>query len=340
MIKNNELISVIIPVYNVEKYINKCLDSVENQTYSNIEIILIDDGSQDNSGTICNEYAKRDSRIRVIHKKNEGVAVARNHGLKESKGSFITFVDSDDIVEDDYIEYLYNLLTKNNVDIACCNFEYIYEQEENHKGIEHKEIKEKTIVYDNKEALKNLLYQKEIDTSPWGKIYRREIFKDIIFPIGKIYEDFGTIYKTIINARRVAYGNQKKYLYLQRNTSTIGRDFCEKDFDMLELSIEMKKYILDKYPELENAINSRIINMDFYFIRRIDKNKYKSEYKKIKNDIIQKRKKVLKDKNIKLKTRIAIYISYINIDITKYIYIFIKKIKVFGINNYLTKYKE
>ena len=333
-----DLISVIIPVYNVEKYLIKCLDSIINQTYKNIEIILIDDGSPDNCGRICDEYAKRDYRIKVIHKKNEGVAAARNEGLKESKGNYITFVDSDDIVKDDYIEYLYNILTKNDADIACCNFEYIYEQKTNYNKRECKE--EKIIVYDKKEALENLLYQKEIDTSPWGKIYRKDIFKGIMFPTGKIYEDFGTIYKTIINANRVVYGNQKKYLYLQRNTSTIGREFCEKDFDMLELAIEMKKYIMDKYPELEDAINSRIINMDFYFIRRIDKNKYNNEYKKIKDDIKQKRKKVLKDKNIKLKTRIAIYISYINIDITKYIYIFTKNINVFGISDYLTKYKK
>lgn len=338
MIKYNDLISVIIPVYNVEKYIKNCIDSVKNQTYYNIEIIIIDDGSPDNCGTICDKYAKEDSRIKVIHKKNEGVAVARNEGLKEAKGKFITFVDSDDMVKDDYIEYLYNILIKNDADIACCNFEYTYEQKTNYKKIEDE--KEKIIVYDNKEALENLLYQKEIDTSPWGKIYRREMFENIMFPIGKIYEDFGTIYKTIINAKRVVYGNQKKYLYLQRDTSTIGRNFCSKDFNMLELAIEMEKYIMNKYPELENAINSRIINMDFYFIRRIDKNKYKNEYKKIKDDIKQKRKKVLKDKNIKLKTRIAIYISYINIDITKYIYIFSKNIKVFGINNYLTKYKK
>ena len=119
--KNNDLISVIIPIYNVEKFLSFCIDSIVNQTYKNLEIILVDDGSTDNSGKICDEYALKDNRIKVMHKQNGGVSSARNVGLNIAKGKYIGFVDSDDYVENDMFEILHNLIIKNNVDISCCN---------------------------------------------------------------------------------------------------------------------------------------------------------------------------------------------------------------------------
>ena len=119
--KNIDLISIIIPVYNVEQYLSRCIDSVINQTYKNLEIILIDDGSTDDSGEICDEYALKDNRIKVMHKQNGGVSSARNEGLDISKGNYIGFIDSDDFIEKDMYEFLYDLLTKNNCDISCCN---------------------------------------------------------------------------------------------------------------------------------------------------------------------------------------------------------------------------
>lgn len=334
---SEKLISIIIPTYNVEKYLDRCVNSVINQTYSNIEIVLVDDGSTDNSGVICDKYMKCDQRVKVIHKKNEGVAEARNVGLDNSNGEYVTFVDSDDYVPSDYVEYLYEILSLNKATISCCNFEYIYEN--SNQTIKSKNNKEIIVTYSNKEALEDLLYQRNIDTSPWGKLYRKEVFKNIRFPIGKIYEDFGTIYKVVSSAEKVVYSNQKKYYYLIRKDSTTGRSFSSKDFDMIELSKNLEKDIVTRYPEMKSAINSRIINMDFYFIRRMRRDEFKEEYDNIVSDIKKRRKNLLKDKKIKLKTRIGIYISYINIRLIKYVYNFAKKIKFFGISKYLTKYK-
>lgn len=333
---DKDLISVIVPIYNVEKYLSKCIKSIINQTYKNLEIILIDDGSLDNSFKICNYFKNKDLRIKVIHKKNEGVASARNDGLKNATGKYITFVDPDDYVTNDYIKYLYELLIKTNADIACCNFEYQYTE----KDIKLIEVKEKIKEFNSKEALKNLLYQKEIDTSCWGKIYKKEVFERIQFPVGKIYEDFATIYKTIIKSKKIVYSNQKKYIYMQRNTSIIGSEFNSKNFDIIELAIVLEQDLLNYDKTLKLAIDSRILNMDFYIIRIINKKLYREQYESIKKDIKKRRKNLLKDKNLKLKTKIAIYISFINIDLIKYLYYFLKKIKFAGVSKYLTKYKK
>ena len=333
-----KLVSIIIPIYNVEKYLKRCLDSAVNQTHKNVEILLINDGSTDDSGAICDEYAKKDKRVKVIHKKNEGVAIARNVGLDNAKGEYITFIDSDDCVSSDYVSYLLSILLSNQSTIACCNFEYIYIGETDQYVIKEND-KELLTIYNNKEALEDLLYQKDIDTSPWGKLYKREVFANIRFPNGKIYEDFGTIYKTIMNSEKIIYSNQKKYFYLVHNSSITGKEFTSKDFDMIELSRILEKDIMNKYPEMSSAVNSRIINMDFYFIRRMDKNQYKMQYDDIVKDIKRRRFELLKDKKIKLKTRLGIYISYINMGLIKYVYNFAKNIRFLGISKYLTKYK-
>lgn len=332
-----DLISVLVVAYNVSDYISKCLDSIINQTYKNIEIIIVNDGSTDETKNICDYYGSIDNRIKVIHKENEGVATARNTAIKNSKGKYISFVDSDDFILSDYIEYLYYNIKKYNADIINCNFEYYYENKSTIKRI--KPIEEKIIEFNKKEALQNLLYQKELDVSPWAKLYKIDVFNNVEYPKGKIYEDFGTFYKNIINSNKIIYSNQKKYYYFIRKTSTTGRNFKKEDFDMIELSKIMKKEILTIYPDLENAINSRLINMDFYFIRRIDKKLYPKQYKLIKDDIKLLRKKVLKDKKIKFKVKAGIYISYIKIDLIRVIYNIIKKIKLAGISDYLTKYK-
>ncbi len=334
----NELVSIILPVYKVEKYLEKCIETLIRQTYKNIEIILIDDGSPDKCGVICDEYSKKDERVKVVHNLNKGVSNARNTGLKMAKGRYICFVDPDDYVAEDYIEYLYKILLENNADISCCNFEYVYENAQ--ENIETLKEKENIKIYNTIDGLEDLLYQKNIDTSSWGKLFKREAFSNILFPEGKIYEDFGTIYKVIMKLNVIVYSNQKKYYYLQRKESTIGRAFKEKDFDMLELSKEMERYILDEYPQLDKAVKSRILNMDFYFLRRMDKKEYKKQYNDIKCNIKQIRKDVYSSPKIKMKTKIAIIISYINIDLVKYIYYISTKIKFFGLNKYVTKYKK
>lgn len=337
--KKEDVISIIIPVYNVEMFIHKCIDSVLQQTYKTLEIILVDDGSTDSCGMICDEYKAKDDRIKVIHKKNGGLSDARNVGLKNATGQYVCFIDSDDYVVSDYIEYLYKVLREHNADISCCNFEYTYENEttEQTKIVDEKE---KTYKYDKIDAMKSLLYQKNIDNSMWGKLFKMELFKNIEFPYGKIYEDFAVFYKLVLRSNTLVYSNLKKYLYLQREKSILGTPMGTKDLCMLEFADEMYKNVIKEYPSLENALNSRILNMDFYFLRRMDKEKFYKEYQEIVKDIKQRRKKVIKDKEIKLKTRIAIYISYINVDSVRTLYNLARRINFLGISKYLTKYKK
>ena len=177
----NDLISIIIPVYNVEKYINKCLESVINQTYRNLEIILVDDGSEDKSGKICEEISIKDNRIRVIHKENGGLSDARNIGLDNSNGEYIAFIDSDDFIERDMIEFLYYNINKYDADISICS-NYIFDEEE---CIDNstKEIK----VYNRLEILKEVLLDEKIRSYAWNKMYKRDLFYNIIFPKGRVF---------------------------------------------------------------------------------------------------------------------------------------------------------
>lgn len=337
MEKNNrQLISILIPMYNVDKYISKCIESVLNQTYDNIEIILINDGSTDKTYDICKEYQLKDPRIVLVNNINEGVAKARNVAITKASGDYLMFVDADDYILPDCVDYMYGLIIKFNADISVCNYEIIYENTQNYAMLNEEE---KIMEFNQYEALENLLYQKELDVSPWGKLYKKEVFFDVEYPNGFIYEDFGTFYKNIFKSQKIVYSSKKKYNYLIRKTSTTGRKFSNKDFDMISLSRKMEEEILSKYPSLRNAINSRLINMYFYYIRRIDKKTYKKEYKWIKNKIKELRVLVNKDKKIKLKVKIGILISYINIDLTKYIYNFFKIFKNSRVSNYLIKYK-
>ena len=214
----NEKVSVIVPVYNVEKYLKRCLDSIIDQTYSNIEIILIDDGSTDNSGTICDRYTKNDKRIIVIHKENGGLSSARNAGIEIATGKYLCFIDSDDYIENDMIEYLYCGIKKYDVDIATCGFSNIY-------STGRKEcitIPKEDIIYSKKDALDIHLLSGYIDDITCNKMFKKKLYENIRYPEGYLYEDMITTYKLINKANKVALRPNSKYNYCKRNDS-IGR---------------------------------------------------------------------------------------------------------------------
>ena len=194
------LISVIVPVYNVENYLDKSIGSILAQTYQNLELILVDDGSKDASGAMCDAWRAKDARIRVIHQANGGQALARNHGIDEAAGAYLAFIDSDDWIAPDYLETLYRLLQEHRAEISICDKQMIYESGGQAKSSEEEDqIRD----YTNREALKALFYQREIDNSPWGKLYRASLFNGVRFPEGKIYEDLGTIYRLLYQCEAV-----------------------------------------------------------------------------------------------------------------------------------------
>lgn len=212
-------LSVIVPVYKVEQYIHKCIDSILNQSFQDFELILVNDGSPDNSGKICDEYALKDSRIRVIHKENGGVSDARNCGILESTGEYISFIDPDDWIEHTMYEEIFDFIDENNVDIAC--FE-VYEVKGNKCSAQYRFNGNK--VMDASLALKDILID-IIDNSPCNKVYKKSTWKNLLFPVGRRFEDVATIYKTFYNSIKVGYIKKAYYYYLKREGSAIALSF-------------------------------------------------------------------------------------------------------------------
>ena len=318
--KKDPLISVIIPVYNVEKYVQKCLDSVTNQSYHNLEIILVDDGSTDSSGKICDTYAKKDERITVIHQKNQGLSEARNNGMKVAHGKYTTFIDSDDYIHQEMIMFLYKTLKQYQADIATCTATFVYENGACKAPKEDLMIE----VHTSKEALELMLYQTKINNSAWGKLYKTSLLDNITYPRQQHYEDVGTTYKILRKATQVVITNAPYYFYLQR-TNSIARQFNKKTFDIIKQVHLLQKDLMKTHPGLENAINSRVLNADFFVIRQLKKKEYKKEYFALRQEIKQLRGKVLRDSKVRKKTKMGIILSYLGIPVMRVCYNLLEK---------------
>lgn len=247
MNQENALISIIIPVYKVEKYLEKCIQSVINQTYENLQIILVDDGSPDNCGKICDEYAKKDHRIEVIHKSNGGLSDARNKGLEIAKGEYIGFVDSDDYIEADMYEVLYNLLKQYNADVSICNFYTVSQGKISIKNADNG-INE----YNRIEILKEILLDKNIQSYAWNKLYKKELFDEIKYPIGKKYEDIGTTFYLLEKCNKVVVTGKSEYYYINRQDSIVNNVTESTIIDYIELIMQRYDYIEENIKELSS----------------------------------------------------------------------------------------
>ncbi len=247
MSQEKALISIIIPVYKVEKYLEKCIQSVINQTYENLQIILVDDGSPDNCGKICDEYAQKDHRIEVIHKSNGGLSDARNKGLEMAKGEYIGFVDSDDYIEADMYEVLYNLLKQYNADVSICNFYTVSQGKISIKNADNG-INE----YNRIEILKEILLDKNIQSYAWNKLYKKELFDEIKYPIGKKYEDIGTTFYLLEKCNKVVVTGKSEYYYINRQDSIVNNVTESTITDYIELIIQRYDYIEENIKELSS----------------------------------------------------------------------------------------
>jgi len=297
-------ISIIVPVYNVEKYLKECIESILSQTYKNIEIILIDDGSTDNSGKICDEYLKKDSRVKVIHKENGGLSDARNTGIEIASGKYIGFVDSDDYIAKDMYDFLYQNIKRKNAEISGCNRFLVYENK-----IEIYGKKECYEVMDSQRAIQMLCTIGYIGASAYTKLYEAKLFKDIRYPKGKINEDMYTTYKLFDKANRIVYDATPKYYYRQRSGSITNSKNINSD--CIQAAENLIQFVEQKYP---NILNSAIKNYIYTIIGVYD-NILKSKKrgldvrelkKKIKNDIkvyypiIKKEKRNSKQRKLQL----------------------------------------
>ena len=242
------LISVIIPVYKVEKYLDQCVQSVVGQTYQNLEIILVDDGSPDNCPRMCDRWCEKDHRIRVIHKQNGGLSDARNYGIRESHGEFISFIDSDDWVPPDMVMELYEACDRFHAEMSICQFEIVYQNGEREKSVD---TEYPTEVFSAKEALKLLLQEKRISNHAWRKLYRRNILSDETFPVGKFYEDIYAMPQLFLKCRNIVCLNKVLYYYRQNPGGIIKTNSIQSNLDFLEGLQAQYNQIIEALPELK-----------------------------------------------------------------------------------------
>lgn len=302
-----QLISVIVPVYKVEEYLDKCVESIVNQTYKNLEIILVDDGSPDNCPKMCDDWAKKDKRIKVIHKENGGLSDARNAGIDIAKGEYITFIDSDDYVEIEYIDFLYKNLTENSADISMGKQRVVYPKETINTG------SEKVYIVNPHDCFDKLLYSEDFDVSAWAKLYKIELFENVRYPKGRVFEDTATTYKLIDDSNVIVLNSRPIYNYIIRDDSITTNTFSEKKKELITSTEEMCDYINDKYPDLSNGCKRRMMYAYLSTLTQLVKsNDKRNKYKKELFEYIKKnRKEVLKDKRIPKRDRTALYATYL-----------------------------
>ena len=242
----NPLISVIVPIYNVEKYLARCVDSIVNQIYKNLEIILVDDGSPDRCPQMCDDYAEKDSRIKVVHKKNGGLSDARNAGMVVATGEYISFIDSDDYVSDDFFECLLDVMNKENSDIAECSVVKFYEDNRFDEFSDDLSVK----TYDTQDAMSALIAENQFHQHVWNKLYKTELVKDIPYAVGKLNEDEFWTYRVFGRANKVARLNKTMYYYFQRSSSIMGVGYNIRRLDALEGKANRQKDSENNFPDL------------------------------------------------------------------------------------------
>lgn len=311
------LISVVLPVYNIERYIDKCMKSLLKQTYGNYELLLIDDGSTDDSGVICDKFAFEYPCVRVFHKQNGGLSDARNYGIKKARGDYITCVDPDDFVDEDYLEYLYYLIHKYNVDMSICQHRVYYE---------NGAIKEFGRVGDDllsaRTCIERMLYHDVVDTSAWAKLYKAELFRDIKYPYGKLFEDIATTYKLMIKSSEIAVGYESKYNYIFHTNSIVNSCFKPAKLDLIEMTDNMGYEVSDTFPELSKAILRRRVYSRISTLNQMLNTKGQEEKKKEIIEFIKDNSwEILKDKKAPLRDKIAIIILSLNFKLYKFIWI-------------------
>lgn len=320
----SDIISIIIPVYNVAEYLEKCVSSLLNQTYKNIEIILVDDGSPDNSGDICDRLADNDSRIVVIHKENGGVSSARNAALDIMKGEYVTFVDGDDYVADDFIECMYNAIITNNADIATCGH-YRVEFNGSIKSIyELSDDPDYVICKSGLESLTDMFYGKTCSASSGSKLYNRKLFENLRFPGYVMGEDTYVVYHAFSQAKQIAHTNKPLYYYVQHSSSvTNSKTNYIKFYDYVRLY----DHIIEVDKNLDNktyfaSLANRLIENNFWVYMKLRNcpNMYSQEKQHILDNIKKYRNYVITNQKSELRVRGACILSYFGPKMIKIIY--------------------
>ena len=300
-------ISVIVPVYKVEKYIEECIESIINQTYRNFELILVDDGSPDLCPEICERYSKEYEYIRVLHKGNGGLSDARNYGVRNASGDYITFVDSDDWVNTSYLEKLVNLIKNNDADMSVVGFSKFYDLDDLSLLIENTSAED--ILMTGEEAAKNVHYQKRLDTHAWGLLVKKDTVLQYPFPVNRYHEDDLTTFNYYLSSNKVAYGVGCYYGYRQRADS-IMKGLGKESIDELDAADYIVKQIESNHPELLGAAKSKqFSNYCQVLLKTYTVSGMKDDtYLRIKRVLNQNKKNMFMDKYARKKNRISAFV--------------------------------
>ena len=306
-------VSVIIPVYNVQDYLARCIDSVVTQTHHDLEILLVDDGSTDASGDICNKLARQDRRITVIHKENGGLSDARNAGLDAMTGDYVTFIDGDDYVHPRFVELLLRTINSTSSDIAVCHWQELAE-DQHPKAVNTNKppLANDCKLFTRAEALKSIFYQQELTHSACSRLFDASIFSDIRFPKGMLYEDLAIIYPIMNKVERVALIGPAMYYYMHRSgsiTSTVSL----KRTHVLKILDDLENQVSRQEPSLLPAVRSRHLSACFNMLRIMPlSDPAWQPTKKLCIDYTKSMRKLcLLDKEVRIKNKIAIILSYL-----------------------------
>ena len=306
--KNIPYVSIVVPVFNTEKYLEKCINSIISQTLKNIEIIIIDDGSTDNSLKIAQSLEKIDNRIKVYHKSNGGLSSARNYGIQKAKGMYVGFVDSDDYVESGMFKYLFDSCTKRNSSISICGWYIVFENKKTQCSFNTREIDLTPV-----EAINMLLNHFSFDNFACNKLFKKELFDNVTFPKGKVLEDLLTIYKLIANSKKITVSSIPLYYYVQHENSITYNQYYNLDVKIFDSFTIRYKDLLKLYPQLSSKIKSNYFTSNkLYFIislksKNRDKSFEKERIKYMRKNIIY----VLKDNSIPFRVKISSTLIYI-----------------------------
>jgi len=321
------LISVIIPAYNVSSYIEKCIGTVIGQDFQNFEVLLVDDGSTDNTSTLCDHFAQKDPRINVYHKKNGGLSDARNYGIDRAHGEFLTFVDSDDYLALDYLSYLKYLIDKApGCKLAICSLYDVYSA--NKKVVDNGNGQE--MVLSPETCLKMMCYHNLVDTCAYAKLYHRSLFNRIRYPKGKLFEDIGTTYQLIEQCNQISCGFQPKYYYVLRPGSIVNSSYSPNKLDLLEMTDQMATEISARYPSLESATLRRRVYSRFSTLNQMldvkDRNAV-IEREKIIKFIYDHQRAVMSDPLAPRRDKVAIRLLQLGFPIYRFFWKEYRKIK-------------
>lgn len=258
------VVSIVIPVYNIEDLVAPCVESVLAQTYGDLEILLVDDGSTDASGRLVDEFGGRDARVVVLHKPNGGLSEARNYGIDRATGDYILCVDGDDLITPTHVASLVDAVLQTSAEVAVSQFRRVDPMGHPSGFVGHEPAR--VSVLSREEALERLFYQQDVTTSAWGKLYSRALFNGIRYPVGEIHEDLPVTYRLLARAERVAVVHQASYLYVQRGGSITNQRQADRREAALGFAQEAVDFTVGQMPQLANAARCRLFMEGIYII--------------------------------------------------------------------------